>query len=244
MARLKSHYRKFRDGGGVHSDTTIDIQVPQENLERPKPEADSSAGDDASRAFQLQIDALRQSEEIQRQRAALAAQAPPALTLREQAFLKANPDFLDDHDIAHKALMQAHQGGHVADSDEFHQAVGKHFRTMKTPPNAESLSMEYLEKMEALGEPIDPVSRVLDEARSPGFAKDTADVSAHDDYNRNRMVSAPVSRDVPSSHYPERPGRITLSVEQKDMARRLNQSEAEYARGLLEMRERDKEYGR
>jgi hypothetical protein len=42
----------------------------------------------------------------------------------------------------------------------------------------------------------------------------------------------------------DRPGRITLSVEQKDMARRLGQSDTEYARGLIEMRKRDQEYGR
>jgi hypothetical protein len=62
------------------------------------------------------------------------------------------------------------------------------------------------------------------------------------------MYAAPVSRETYANGgrdaYGDRPGTIRLSVEQKDMARRLGQSEVEYARGLLEMRERDKEYGR
>jgi hypothetical protein len=213
--RRTTNFKRFERGGAVHSDTTIDIQVPQENLERPKPEAD-----DASRAFQLQIDALRQSEEIQRQRAAQAAQAQPALTLKEAAFLKAHPDFLNDHDLAHQALVRAHQGGHIADSDEFHKAVGEHFRALKPP--------------------------AVETPERPLKAKRAYDYEADDDgpSERSVMVSAPVSREVPSSHYPERPGRITLTPEMKDMARRLGQSEVEYARGLIEMRERDKEFGR
>ena len=205
----KTRYKPkpYRDGGAVLADAEINIEVPADRL---KPEADSVDG--ASRAFQLQIDALRQSEEIQRQRAAQAAQAQPALTLKEAAFLKANPDFLDDHDLAHQALMRAHQGGHIADSDEFHSAVKSHWESLRPPPAVEDIAPAALEDLERP--------------------------------SRASMVSAPVSREVPSSHYPERPGRITLSAEMKDMARRLGQSEAEYARGLIEMRERDKEFGR
>jgi hypothetical protein len=218
MARLKSHYRKFRDGGAVTADTPPAPPVAIVDVDR-----NDVASDDASRAFQLQIDALKESERIQRQRAAQAtqaaraAQAPPALTLREAAFLKTHPDFLDNHDLAHQALVRAHQGGHVADSDEFHQAVGEHFKALRpSPPAVESSRLRLEQPDPDLPEPSE----------------------------RSLNYSAPVSRDVPSSHYPDRPGRITLSVEQLDMARRLGQSPVEYAKALLGMRERDKEHGR
>ena len=60
--------------------------------------------------------------------------------------------------------------------------------------------------------------------------------------------SAPVSRETQATgHYTsqgERTGQVTLSAEMRDMARRLGQTEKEYAQGLLEMRQRDKDYGR
>lgn len=64
--------------------------------------------------------------------------------------------------------------------------------------------------------------------------------------NRSSIVSAPVSRDIPTSTPGERPGRVTLSVAEKEMADRLGMSHAEYAAGRLEMdqRKRDGYYDR
>ena len=62
-------------------------------------------------------------------------------------------------------------------------------------------------------------------------------------------MSAPVSRgDDGGGSYaregtPDRPGRITLSIQQKDMARTLGLSDKEYAEKLLDMREIDKDTG-
>jgi len=61
------------------------------------------------------------------------------------------------------------------------------------------------------------------------------------------IVSAPVSRDyVPTSNRGERPGIVRLSAEERDMARRLNMSEKDYALGKLEneQRKRDGYYDR
>jgi hypothetical protein len=104
MGSLKSRYRPkpYRDGGAVPLEIQIDTpsahlaaDAATDHLLRAVDAGPPAASididhDDASKAFQVQIDALRKSEDIQRQRAQ-AAQAPPALTLREQAFLKANP---------------------------------------------------------------------------------------------------------------------------------------------------------
>ncbi len=83
--------------------------------------------------------------------------------------------------------------------------------------------------------------------RARGGAVDDDD---RDEPQRTRFMSAPVSRgddgggSFGHGHGSDKPGRITLSIEQKDMARRLGMSVKDYAEGLLEMRQTDKEYGR
>jgi hypothetical protein len=51
------------------------------------------------------------------------------------------------------------------------------------------------------------------------------------------MVSAPVSREIPSAGGFRSPSRITLTAEQREAARMSGVSEAEYARQLLRLRE-------
>jgi hypothetical protein len=113
-----------------------------------------------------------------------------------------------------QGLTLAHGHNHVHDSEEFHSSVQHYFNSLK-PPAVEKNEPKKLNHDEDWDERTD-----------------------------NRNVSATPSREVPSASYPDRPGRITLSAEQLDMARRLNQEPVEYARGLLAMRERDKEFGR
>lgn len=54
---------------------------------------------------------------------------------------------------------------------------------------------------------------------------------------RGRIVSAPVSREVPTSNSGERAGRITLTVAQKDAAKISGISEKDYAEQLLKLKE-------
>jgi hypothetical protein len=264
--RIKTPYRKYKDGGRVLPDgtmagtpTPLDIEIDsprahiaadtatahlQRAVEAGEPAASidiDNSSDDASEAFKKQIDALRQSEEIQRQRAAQAA-----LTKNEIQFLKDNPDFIKRPDIAQKAIIQAHQQGHVPDSAEFHRAVKQNWEALRGE-SREFISNRYLEEMEKLGESVSPVDRVVDEARSPRFANDTADVPARDQYEpfeRTRNVSAPVSRETMANggydRYGDRPGRVTLSVAQKEHARIAGISEREYAEQLIRLREEQK----
>lgn len=51
------------------------------------------------------------------------------------------------------------------------------------------------------------------------------------------MVSAPVSREVPTSTRGERPGRVTLTVAQKEAAKISGVTEKEYAENLLRLRQ-------
>jgi hypothetical protein len=220
----KTRYKPkpYRDGGAVLADAEINIEVPADRL---KPEAAEPAGDDASVAFQRQIDALKESERIQRER---AAQATPALTLREQAFLKANPDFLDDHDIAHKALMQAHQAGHIQDSDEFHAAVKSNWQALRPTAEAEAAQRD-LEKAFELGD-----------VKAQRLATDRISKANLEQVNSS-FVSAPVSRETQANggynSYGDRPGRVTLTVAMKEAARIAGISEREYAENVLRLRQ-------
>jgi hypothetical protein len=54
---------------------------------------------------------------------------------------------------------------------------------------------------------------------------------------RTSIVSAPVSRDVPSGTTPRKNGKITLTAEQRESARISGITEAEYAKQLEKYRE-------
>jgi hypothetical protein len=176
--------------------------------------------DDASEAFQTQIDNQRQAERIQRE---AAAQAPMAMTLREKKFLSDNPDFLHDHnrEVAVKAMTLANGHNHAHDSEEYHSSVQHYYNSLKSPA-------------------VEPAPKTKPKKPEHDFE----DWDEPSERATITNVSAPPSREVPSASYPDRPGRITLSVEQLDMAKRLGQTPVEYAKGLMEMRERDKVYGR
>jgi len=101
MARLKSQYRKFATGGAVPlhvevnteqayaaADAATDHLLRAVEAGPPAATVDidhnETAGDDASRAFQAQINALKESERIQRDRAQVAE------------ILKANPAMVEN----------------------------------------------------------------------------------------------------------------------------------------------------
>ena len=54
---------------------------------------------------------------------------------------------------------------------------------------------------------------------------------------RPAMVSAPVSREAPSNGSGDRPGRITLTVAQKEAAKIAGISEKEYAEQVIKLKE-------
>jgi hypothetical protein len=217
MARVKTAYKPkaYRDGGAVHSDITIDIQVPQENLESsPKPEAQPAA-DDASMAFQKQIAALEESERIHRARAEHARHAA-----KVDQILKENPEMLSNPGLVAEAEQEAYQAGHLPYSDIFHEAVKNSFQSKLTAKNSPPPSppMAYEVKSYDLPEP----------------RNNTAFVSA--------PVSRETQANGSYNSYGERPGRVTLSRAQKEAARLSGISEAEYAAQVLRLRE-EKEAG-
>jgi len=72
------------------------------------------------------------------------------------------------------------------------------------------------------------------------IAEELAEAASAPDQRRAAMVSAPVSRETPTGGgYSQRyrpNSSVTLSPEQRAMARSLGVSETEYARGVLRLR--------
>jgi hypothetical protein len=222
MARLKSHYRKYAAGGAVKASihTGPETSVAIDSDASPKQIADSLEHDDASHAFAGQIAALRRSEEIQRERQA----AQPGLSRHEtlaqwqrQGITAAQHDFLKRHD-------------HMVDQPEALKAANAHAVAQGHQVDSPSYFAAIASHFAAAASKPKAKREVMDDEPS---------------MSRASLWSAPVSRDhVPSASGDKSNSRVTLSVEQKSMAKTLGQSEAEYARGLLAMRARDDEYGR
>jgi hypothetical protein len=178
--------------------------------------------DDASVAFQKQIDALRKSEEIQRQRqAAPSAQAVADHVKTVLEHIKSHPDMLKHQQVLAAAADEVKSGDHgfAEHSLPYFDLVKQNFeRRMQEQPPAD--------------EP-EPAPR-----RKRSIERD--DPSA-----MSRFVSAPVSRgdngrgSFSEGSRADSPGRITLSAEQVHMAKTLGMSVKDYAEGLLAMREQD-----
>jgi hypothetical protein len=208
MARVKTAYKPkaYRDGGAVSAD---DVQ-PAPPAAVIDVERDDTATDDASAAFQKQIEALKESERIHRERATRAHQEA-----RVQQVLNENPEMRSNPALVAEAEREAFDAGHLAYSDVFHEDVKNRFKTKlaaKTSPPP-SPPLEYEIK-----------SYDLPELR-----------------NNTAFVSAPVSRETQANggynSYGDRPGRVTLSREQKEAARIAGISEREYAEQVLRLRE-------
>jgi hypothetical protein len=223
--RTKSHYRKFRDGGAVTADTPPVPPVAIIDIDR-----NDTAADDASAAFLRQIDALRKSEQIAKDRAAQMAAPPPQLSRAETirrwqqnglsdpqaTFLGANPEMVDNPNALEAATRQAHIAGHQADSQEYFDSVKSYFHKHMNPPVAEP---EY------------------QPTKFSTPATETELLSSMP--VRGSLYSAPVNRETASTGYSggDGPGSVRLTVAMKEAAWIAGISEREYAEQVLRLRE-------
>ena len=153
MARLKSKYREYRDGGRV--DQPGQDELPIEPTEAPAPEVPAAAPpvdrqpeppaesppqhDDATLALKKQIEGLRQSEQMNRQQAAMPQQQPMTREAKlalwrqggmsdaESHFLQQNPEMIDHSDLTGFVVEQARQAGLQRGSDAHFDFVKKAF---------------------------------------------------------------------------------------------------------------------
>lgn len=139
------------------------------------------------------------------------------------------------------------------------QAVGDHIDRMDIPDNAKAFlrrNRHYLEDkrlnaklnvvhLDLLDEGYaafsDDYMAELQTRMQPKRKETPAAPEPEDNVQPQRraseVVSAPVSREAPSSSGTERPGRITLTVAQKEAAKMAGITEAEYAKQLLRLRQ-------
>jgi hypothetical protein len=175
----------------------------------PAPPAAPEPTNDAEQALRRQLEALQHSEEFNRQQQAIATAEG-----RRRAWVESNP-------VAQK--FYNHLG-------QFHNEAIQ-FGLADTSP-------QYFEHMEnqlaALHsqQPATAGAQLIDEMR----ARSAPEQPAPQPRQRTNIVSAPVSRDIPSSGQRQN-GTITLNAEQKEFARLSKISETEYARQLLRLRD-------
>jgi hypothetical protein len=202
--------------------------------ENPGPEID--ARDETSRAFQNQIDALRKAEATQNQRQQRATQN--GLTPNQMAFLEANPAFPNHPEPAKRALMAAHAEGHAEDSPEFHRAVLQHFNTEIGTIHAGVLADRHREPEPVKPEHSSPRAGLSGRQRQPKMDDEVE--SMDERIRRGGVPSAWLERSVVDGRsYQERNrGRVTLTAEERDIARRSGISERDYAMGKLDLMQR------
>jgi hypothetical protein len=202
--RKTTNFKRFQSGGAVLAEAPSPEIAASINTDASL----SSEADEASRALQAQISALRESERLQRER-----NTAPALTARQAAFVQANPDFMKNPEIARESLMAAYQAGHEQDSDAFHRAVKANFDARMMPRPNLSMDISIPERAPQLP--------------SHGHDRMASYVSA--------PVSRETS--VNGYDHGDRGSRVRLSIAQKEAARIAGITEKEYAEQVLRLRQ-------
>jgi hypothetical protein len=194
-----------------------------------------SQADEAADALRKQIEALRQSEQLQRQAATHAARLQQQPLTREGkldlwrqqgmpadqlAFLEANPALVDYSELAAFAANEAAQAGHERGSHEHMQATKQIFD-------------KHLAHLQAQAQ------RQTEPAMTEPPSKFFAPPPAKPVRAPSVPYSAPVSREIPNGgprpQFEENPSRVILSADEKAIARASNITEVEYARQKVRM---------
>jgi hypothetical protein len=212
----------------VTESPTIKIEVDGQPIAEPVRQAlnQASAADAATEALKAQIAALKRGEEMQRQQGEVAAKAqewsrtPPShkelldhwekvhgMPRGERLFLEEHPELIDNTQLTAQAALEAHERGLERGTDAF---------------NAATLAAFH---------------RHLNEARRQVERPAAPMIPAAPEREISSIVSAPVSREAPSAAdgSRNRPGRVTLTHEERMFANSIGLSEDNYARQKLKL---------
>jgi hypothetical protein len=240
--RTKTRYRENKsenipaveiDGTKVEPVATLSAEIP------PQPEPDLEAvakvgreaveADSAAAALRKQIEAVARAEEMQRQQAAQLAAAPQPAT-REQLlhvwkskgatdaelkFLEANPEMIDYAPLTAFAANEAAQQGHARGTEAHMEATKKLFHE----------HLAHLQTQAAGNHPaVQPTPEFFKPAPPPAPP------------SRAHIVSAPVSREVPTGTPRElNPSQVKLSAEEVEAAHLAGVSLQTYAINKLRL---------
>jgi hypothetical protein len=199
--RTKTKYRQaFKEGGRVvlPGQAELPTEQPTEAVSAP-PEAPAPAEppapppqqeqpqNDATEALHRQIEALKKSEQVQRQQAAMPQepmsreqrlaqwQQHGGLSNDEIQFFQKHPEMVDHPQITGLAVSQAKQAGHERGTDAHLAFVERAFNA----------HVEHLMREQAQAQPA---------MQTPAFFKPPTRSAP----NPASLVSAPVSRSVPT----------------------------------------------
>ncbi|MGJ4939300.1 hypothetical protein ACQR1W_01900 [Bradyrhizobium sp. HKCCYLS1011] len=198
------------------------------------PPPSPSAGDDAIRHA---LEATRRAETIdqaERQRLALEQHIDSLeLSAHKKAFLRRHPEALIDHALAQAmafSYQRALSDGVPDDSDAMDERIIAGMREMETERARQIEAAAANARQAASGASYEPaMPRPLLPTPAPTPPTATASPRQH------IPMAAPVSRTAPSASGRRDPGRITLSPEERDVARTSmswlppEQAEREYA---------------
>src|SRR5207247_6415378 len=139
----------------------------------------------------------------------------------EYNFLVANPELIDAPNLTAYAANEAAQQGHERGSEAFLQATKQIFDKYEAELQAQANAQQ-----------AEPAMQETPKFFAPVPPKPPRASSGH--------YSAPVSREVPSAippseRYTEDPRRVTLSVDDKAIAKASGISEIEYAKNKLKL---------
>ncbi len=192
-------------------DIAADATSPSTPAPAPPPEPPTSSQNEAQQALLAQLDALRESEGLQQQH----QQALAAAEERRQAWLAGN------------SLAQQHYG-HLA---------GFHNEAMQSGlADSSPAYFNFMQDQLAALQSEDPAANahmIAEELQAR--AAERAEPQAPAPPSRSCIVSAPVSRGVPSSTPGWATGKITLTPAEREAARLSGISEVEYAKHRLRL---------
>jgi hypothetical protein len=187
--------------------------------------AKASTADEATLRFQHQLASLRQSEEIQRQAAAmpqrpmtreekLAAWRAQGMSAEDERTLTERPEMIDYHGLTAIAAHEAARQGHERGTEGHRQATKVAFD-------------RHLAKLQAQAASNSPATRTPEFFRPPPPPEPPSPAS---------YVSAPVSRgDIGGPREPTSPSQVKLSPEEVEIARASGITPTEYARHKISM---------
>jgi hypothetical protein len=182
----------------------------------------------AENALAAQIEALKRSGELQRQRqeaAAMAARGQPmsrsqkldlwtqqGMPPEERAWFEKHPELIDHPQVTAAAALEAERQGHTRGSKSHRKATRNIFNQLIGGKASAQPTPEFFQ----------PPAVEPDEPDEP----------------RESIFSAPVSRETPSAagiYREPSPSSVTLTVDEKQIARNSGISEVEYAKQKLKM---------
>jgi hypothetical protein len=186
----------------------IDSNPPPASPPTPAPESPPKT--EAENALRLQLEALQQSETLNRQRDALQSAEG-----HRQDWLAKNP-LAQKHYSALGALHNEALGQGLIDvTPSYFDFMNQRLAELHTQHPA-TVGTHLINEMQQ--------RTALERAPPPAPER-----------QRTNIVSAPVSREVPSASGKRENGKTTLSAEQSEYARIAGVSEAEYARQLARL---------